>query len=137
MLLNFRKNKNKNFFSNFWLKFGGVLILLIAVFLVITDIKIYKKKQQFNTQVENLENKIQDLESKNNNLQQGISNAENEEYIEKIAREELDLQKPGEKVVSFIIDQDQQTKNNDDQKNIFQILLSSISNIWKSLVNLP
>lgn len=50
-----------------------------------------------------MQQQIKDIEQNNNQLQWGIENADDSQYIEKSAREELDLQKSGEQAVSFII----------------------------------
>ena len=91
------------------------------VFLIIADIKIYKKREQFVSQIEKLENRIQDLKNKNDNLKKGILAANDDAYIEKVAREELSLQKPGEKVVSFIKPVNQEQKLAEKEKNLLQV----------------
>ncbi len=131
MIANFRKNKSKNTFSYFIFKIGAVLILLLALLLVFVDFKILQKKKQFNEQVESLQKKIMELENSNANLEESISNSDNDVHIEKVAREELDLQKPGEKVVSFIMPQNQNQNNNLETKNILQIWLRWLSGIFK------
>ena len=110
----------------------GIFILFIVVVLAVADIKIYQKKQNYLSQVEDLKNKIQELEDKKSSLQQNIESSNNEDYIEKIAREELDLQKPGENVVSFIKPIDNQPKH-DENDNILQLWLAGVSNFWNYL----
>jgi hypothetical protein len=46
-------------------------------------------------------------------LQAGILGANNPDYIEKIARQDLSLQKSGEQVVSFIMSSPSPTPKND------------------------
>ncbi len=117
--------------NKFLLISGGILILLIIVFLIIANMRIYQKREQLISRVEILKNKIEGIKSKNNDLIEGISNANNDQYTEKIAREELDLQKPGEKVFSFIKAPNEQQQKNENQKNIFQDWLGWISQLFK------
>ena len=135
MITNFKKNRKKNPLGPIFFKIGGILILIIIVLLIVADIKVYRKKQQLVSQVENLKNKMQDLESKNSDLRQGILKAGDEKYIEKVAREELDLQKPGEKVISFIETKNQQPKNEIRQKSNWQIWLGWLSSSWQWIKN--
>ena len=101
------------------------------VYLVIADIRIYQKRKKLISQVEILKNKIQDIKDKNNTLKEGISESNNNQYIEKIAREELDLQKPGEKVFSFIKESNGQQQNNETRKNILEVWLDWIVGFFK------
>jgi len=131
MLADFKKKKKRNPLKQFLLIFGGILILVLLFLLINASVKIYQKRIELISQIENLENKIQDIKNKNDDLKQGTLKADDDKYIEKVAREELDLQKPGEKVFSFIIPQLSQQENNNNSKNIFQIWLGWIGNIFK------
>ncbi len=130
MISNFKKNKKENLLKYFLLYLGGILILFIVVFLIIANIKIYHKRKEFLSQVENLKNQVKDIQNKNNNLKQGILKADDNQYIEKVAREELDLQKKGEKTVSFIMPQIPKKKVNNEQQNIVQVWLGWLGNSW-------
>lgn len=130
MVTDFKKNKNKKPLSKLLLMLGAIAVVCIAVLLVIADVRIYQERQKFISQVESLKNKIQGLENKNSSLKQGIANADNSQYMEKVAREELDLQKPGEKVVSFVVTQKEPSQNGSEQKNFFQAWQANLSNFW-------
>ena len=133
MLSDFKKKKNRNnAVKRFLFIACGILMLLIFVFLIIADIKIYKKREQFVSQIEKLENRIQDLKNKNDNLKKGILAANDDAYIEKVAREELSLQKPGEKVVSFIKEPNQLGVNNQEKKTFLQIWLGWVGGLFKN-----
>ncbi len=103
------KRKKKSFKPHAMIWLGAVALLVVAACLVFADIKMYHKRQELNAQVKTLQQKIADTQKSNQQLQQGISQANNDQYIEKVAREELDLQQPGEKVISFIQPPNQQT----------------------------
>lgn len=132
MITNFKNKRKRNLWPHFSFYFGGILILFIFVILVIANIKIYYKRQEYLAQVANLQNQIKDIQQRNENLKQGISKADDNQYIEKVAREELDLQKPGEKVVSFVMSQTQSQETNNQPKNIWQKWLN---NTWNWIKN--
>jgi len=112
MITNFKKKENKSFSaSNFLGIIAVVVILLITGFLVFANIQIKQKRDKLNQQVAAIEKQIKDLQNKNEEFREGISSYENEDYIEKVAREELSLQKQGEKVVGFILPPEQSEKN--------------------------
>ena len=128
MVTNFKKNIKGKGWSSFLLHGGGVAILAILVFLAVTNLKIYQKKTEYMQQISNLKNQIKNLQESNDKLEQGIKSADDTRYIEKIAREELDLQKPGEQVVSFIMPKDNAETKNEADLNGFGAWLSGV---WK------
>jgi len=135
MIHDFKKKQHSNASRKFLFAFFGILILSLAFLLIIVDIKIYKKRQQLAYQVESLQNKIQDIKKKNNDLTQATLKENDSQYIEKVAREELDLQKPGEKVVSFINQQAQSQQSSESKKSILQMWLSNVSGVWNWIKN--
>lgn len=130
MPADFKKRKNTHLFKKIATIFCGFLILFAFIFLAVADIKTYKKKKELNAQIENLKNKIAEIQNKNNSLQEGISQADDPQYIEKVAREELDLQKPGEKVVSFIMPENKNQNSNPVPKNFLQVWLGWLSGLF-------
>lgn len=130
MITNFRKKQKKNLSRDFLLVFGGVLILGMVVTMIVANVKTYQKRKQLFVQVETLKAKIEDLKTQNSNFKENIAKSNDQEYNEKIAREELDLQKEGEHVVSFIISQGESQKDNSSLKNFLQIWLGNVSNFW-------
>ncbi len=121
MVTDFKKNRKRNHSSDFWKWLGGILILVFIVILIIANIRIYKKRQEFLSQLSSLKQQIRDIELRNSQLKQGIEKSNNTDYIEKVAREELDLQKPGEKAVSFIMPKTEEQKNDSAKSNYFQV----------------
>lgn len=105
--------------------------MAVLLVLVVANIKIYQKKEKLIAQIENLKNKIESIKNENEGLRQGILDTNKEEYIEKVAREQLDLQKPGEKVVSFIKEDEKPEQSRQPAKNFLQIWLGWLSSIFK------
>ena len=134
MVTDFKK-KQKSGLSKISIVLGGVIILLIIILLVIANIRIYQKRAQFISRIEDLKNKVKEAKNKNADLKEIISSSDNDEYTERIAREELDLQKPGEKVFSFIRESDDAKKeNNIWSKNTFHYWRGIISGWLKNKI---
>jgi cell division protein FtsL len=134
MVTDFKKNKKSHLVHPVFLHAGGVAIILLTIGLVVANLRLYHIKQELTMQLAQLNNQVTDLKSQNTNLSQGIENANagNSQYIEKVAREELDLQQPGEKTVSFIMPETPEQKNGTVQKNHWQAWLG---NAWSWLKN--
>lgn len=115
MLPNFRKKQKSDAPSHLLLKAGVVLILCISIVLIFINIRMFQKRSQLNRQVSDLKTKIENLKASNSDLEEGISKSDDINYIEKVAREELDLQKPGEKVFSFIKAPAQEENSNSEK----------------------
>jgi len=109
---------------------GGILFLIIAVFLIFANFQMYKKRQQLTSQINEYKKEIEELENRSETLKEEIANSDNPDYIEKIVREESDMQKPGEKVVSFI-EQNPQPKEAESTENLWN------SNFWFSWISKP
>lgn len=120
MITNFRRSKKREtrqtiFFSIFF----GCLILLVIGFLVISNWKINQKRTELSFQIEALKKEIQILEKKKQELEAGISQTEKEEYLEKEARERLDLKKPGEEVVAVLLPEKNPEEKTAKEKNFW------------------
>jgi len=79
--------------------FFALFLLLLIGFLAISNWELNQKRVKFNSQLEILSKKIQNLENINRNLKEKISAIPEENYLEKVAREIFNLKKPGEQVV--------------------------------------
>ena len=65
--------------------------LALVGFLVISNLKINQKRADLSARIESLKKEISDLETKNKEMKSGLSQAGEEGYIEKEARERLNL----------------------------------------------
>ena len=109
---------------------GGIVILGAIVMLIVANAKMYHREKVLLSQEESLKNKIKETQDKNASLKENIAKQNDSQYIEKVAREELDLQKNGETVVSFVA-QTPAPKQENTQKNFLQIWLGYVSNWFK------
>lgn len=133
MLPDFNRKQKRDPKRQILIMLGGFLVLFIVLVLAIADIKIYQKKQKYISQIEELKNKIQELEDRKISLKKGIENSNNQDYIEKVAREELDLQKPGENVVSFIRSNDNQPEQANN--NFLQSWFTNTEKLFSSMLD--
>lgn len=113
------KRLRKSFFqNNFSLVLVGILIL--AAFLVVTNIKIYQKRVKLISQKESLEKEIQILEKESELLKAKISQAGTKDYLEKVAREELGLKASGEKVIVVKEEEAEEEEIKEAEKSFWQ-----------------
>ena len=117
MVAKFKKRKKEGFSESvFFSILVGVLISAAVGFLIFENIKVNQKRTKLNSQIEILRRESQELERKNNLLKAGISQGEDKEYIERIAREELNYQKKGETTVGYILPEGTNSLDNEGEK---------------------
>lgn len=106
-----KKQKNrKRFFSPerkgfFW----TILLLISIVFLISTNLKLNQERQKVMAEMKEAKKSLAasiEKEEKLNNLLSHISSAQ---ALEKAAREDLNLQKPGEKIL--VVKKEEESKN--------------------------
>jgi len=84
----------------------GIVFLLIIGFLVVTNITIYRRRVLLKERIKIVSGQIQELKGEKSVLQKEILAAESQERLEKTAREQLNLKKPGEEVVVITREQE-------------------------------
>jgi len=97
-----KKRKEKFQYTKIALQALAILFIFAAGALAFVDFKIYKKRKELESQVKHYQEQIEKLGKSNQELKLGIDNADNVEYLEKIAYEQLGEQKPGETAVIFV-----------------------------------
>jgi len=76
-----------------------LLFLLLTGFLIFTNWKINRQRAGLSERITTLKQEVAALEEKNQELKKKMSEANSEEFLEEVARNDLGLQKPGEEVV--------------------------------------
>jgi len=110
MISRSRKNKKRNFRKDiFFSILFGIFLVLIIGFLITTNIKIGKRRAELANRIATLRQEIGILEGKREELEEKISQAGSEEYLEEVARNQLDMKAPGEEVVVI-------TKGDEEEK---------------------
>ena len=130
MVADFRKKQKYYSKNRLLLLCGGAVVVLVCALLIIADMGIYSQRKALALQIKNLETKVQDLTDKNASIKEQIAKSNDQQYIEKVAREELDLQKSGEKVVSFIVPPSQASSSVGEKKNAFEAWLGWLSALF-------
>lgn len=103
MVSDFSKKANREFFNNQLLfKTVGILFLISIVFLIIIDVKIYKKKKELESQVNSYQRRVDDIKKSSQTLKDEIVNSDNVDYLEKLGYEQFGQARPGETEYMFI-----------------------------------
>ena len=80
----------------------GLLIFVVVGYLITSNLKINARRAELNLQLSKLQAELNDLEAKKAQLQAQISQAAEDQYLEKEARDTFNLKKPGEEVVTVL-----------------------------------
>ena len=90
------------------------LIALITIcYLLFVVGKTLYQSYQVRKELDDMQAQIQELKDSNQQLQADITYYQSDSYKERIARERLGLQKPGEKVIVILPEQKQNVKEKD------------------------
>lgn len=102
---------------------GGLFLLIIVISLT----RVISKRLEIQKEIEPKRQMVKELEQKNQELQYLVSYLKTPSYKEKIAREKLDLQKPGEKVViipentsDIYIGEEKEREGSENQSNLLK-----------------
>ena len=103
MVADFNKKRNGEFFSeNFLFQSLAVFFLIVVIVLIVADFKIYQRKKGLASQINAYQKQITDIKKSSQTLQDEIANADNKDYLEKIAYEQFNESKPGETEYIFV-----------------------------------
>jgi cell division protein FtsL len=115
MVAKFKKNKKiKSLKDKILSVFLISLVLFIVGFIVVTNWKINRRREELINRVSLLKEEVQKLEEKNRELKEKKLDSESEDYLEKVARDQLDLKKPGEEVV--VVQKEEEEKEEEQER---------------------
>lgn len=97
-------------------RFWTYILLIFQISMIISLIKGIQTTLQAKNRVSNLEQKKADLAEEKRKLEEQYKYVQTPEYLEKVAREELHLSKPGEEVV--IIPEEMLASNGGEVKKL-------------------
>jgi cell division protein FtsB len=104
MVADFNKKGNREFFSNkIMFQTIGIIFLVVIVILISIDFRMYQKKRELISKINDYQKQIEDIKKSNQTLKDEINNSDNIDYLEKIAYEQLGEARPGETVYSFVM----------------------------------
>ena len=112
--------KKKSLQDRLFQLFFGIFAIGITIFLIVSNLRINKKREKLISQIDTLQEEIQILEEKNERLKASVSQTEQESYLEKEARERLGLKKPGEEVVAIKKIETEEPEEPEPEKSFWQ-----------------
>ncbi len=88
--------------------------------------KINQKRAELTQKIESLQKEIQAAEERNAQLKASVNQAQSQEYLEKVARENLNQKKPNEDVVVVKSQATTSEETANQQKNFWQTILDKL-----------
>ena len=120
MLSKSRKNKKRVSVKNIFFSIGlGIFFLAVIIFLGVTNWRINQRRIQLASQLEAIKKEVEAAEQKNQKLKSEAAQVGTQDYIEKVAREQLNLKAPGEEVVIVSGDGEQKPEESVEQERKF------------------
>lgn len=105
--------------------FLGFLFFIIVSFLIISNLKINKRRDELNQRLETLKTELQSLEERKQELEAGVSQTEDMDYTEKLLREKGLYKKEGEEVV-VILPPEEEKGEAPAEKSIWEKILGKL-----------
>lgn len=119
-----KKVKHRESLLNISVSFTlGILLLMIIIFLAISNVKINKRKAELNQRISQLKQEIQQLQERNSRLKAGVEESFQSDYIEKILRQKGLYKKKGENVVVILPSEEKKQEVLREQKSIWEKFL--------------
>ena len=117
-----KRIKNKHLHSNLSLILTGILFFAIIGFLVFSNLRIGQRRKEMTRKIEDLTKEIQLLEEKNQELKEGIFDAESDVFWEAKLYEQ-GYKKPGEEAIVVIPTDKEEEEILSEEKAFFENLL--------------
>ena len=105
----------KGLFSIFLVMLAGVLL----IFLITLNLKISQERAKLQRELANLQGELQKSQEGREELIAKLSKAQSGDYLEKVARQDLNLQKEGEKVVAFVLKEKTEEGEKDEEETFW------------------
>ena len=102
-----------------------VFLSLFCLFFLFLNIKVLKQRNDINFQANLLETETLRLLNEKNILEAEISETQKQEYLERVAREELNLKKEGETVIAFPLTEETGTSSIEEE-SFWQRILDKV-----------
>jgi|WetSurMetagenome_2_1015567.scaffolds.fasta_scaffold213973_2 cell division protein FtsB len=109
--------------------FWSVFCVWFVAFLLYSNIKIFQKRTDLGKELEKLDNNIETLSKEKDSLKFSLGETYSQEYLEKVAREDLGMQKAGETVV--VIKKNNQESSSAEKTNVLQNILNWFNSLFK------
>jgi len=100
-------------------------VVAIILFLFEANLKINKKRNQFQSQIIQLEEQLKELQEKRTNYEQAMSQVQTEDFLEEKIRKQ-GYKKPGEEVFVVIPKEENNQPKSSEEKNFWQKFLDKV-----------
>lgn len=109
----------------------GGLMLILLFSLSLANWRLYKKRVQLKSQIDSISSEIENIKNNTQALKSNIAKTETQAYLEKVARERLNLKKRGERVVAVIVSEasKEENKSSVEEKPWWKTLLERLFKI--------
>lgn len=114
-----RHKKRKSYQKILLSLFSIIFISGVVGFLFYSSWKTYQQRRELDLRAESLKSEIEALQEKKNELEIMSLQFGKEEYLEKVAREQFNLQKPGEQVVTILPPEEEEKEEKPEEKKSF------------------
>lgn len=128
-----KRKRGKSYQVIIFSLFLTIVVLGVVGFLFFSNWKINKQRLDLNERIENLKEQIKSLEEKKKELEAVAAEIGKESHLEEVAREQLNLKKPGEEVVAVLAPEKEQEGEVKEEKNFWQKILDPVRNFFGDL----
>ena len=118
-----RGNKIKKFFF-------GLIIAALFIFFAYSCLNMFLKLMDLNKELDSLESDKEELLKQRESLKFSLGESYSESYLEKVAREDLNFKKPGEKI--FVIKKEGENDSEEDLIEGEQTFVEKIQSFLQS-----
>lgn len=106
------------------------LTVLAVLFFLGQNLRVYLRKIEYRQDLINVQSEVSSLESQERQLEFQTDAMDEEIFLERLARERLNLRKPGEQVIVFEIEEENQDNLTNQGENNFWIKTASSIKEW-------
>ena len=106
-----------------WARIFSILLVVLAgaflIFLITLNLKIGQERAKLQRELANIQGELQKSQAGREELITKLSRAQSGDYLEKVAREDLNLQEEGEKVVAFVLKEKVEEGERDEEETFW------------------
>ncbi len=92
-----------------------IIMLVIIVILNLSSYRIFRERRGNKEKLEELEREMVFLEERKMELETSLEESSDEEYIERVLREDFLMQKPGEKKVIILTEEEEEEEIEEEE----------------------
>lgn len=109
--------------------FWALFCVWFVAFLLYSNVKIFERRASLDKELANLEDTAETLSEESDLLKFKMGETYSEEYLERVAREDLGMQKPGETVV--VIKKNDSAEEGEEEQSILQNIVNWFNSLFR------